>query len=148
MTLVRDALSFAQKRLVTIQSTATVVDVARLLSRDKTSLVVVCDEHSCMQGVVTKSDVVRQISQCAGSSCTWLVEQIMTHSVFSCQPEQSLRSVWDEMRAKGLKQIPIIDEQGVPLGLLYADEAISLLLNEVENEHDFLFDYVMGVGYR
>jgi len=35
-----------------------------------------------------------------------------------------------------------------PLGVLYANDALQLLLKEAEYEEDLLRDYVMGMGYR
>ena len=43
------------------------VDVAKLLSQTQIGLVVVCNPDMMMAGVITKSDVVRQIGHCAGS---------------------------------------------------------------------------------
>lgn len=38
--------------------------------------------------------------------------------------------------------------QQQPLGVLYANDALEAMLNEVENNEEFLRDYVMGTGYR
>jgi len=148
MAIIRDLLPVASQRLVTIESTGAVIQAAGLLSGTGTALVVVCDTAGRMCGVITKADIVREISHCTGCSCTENVSDIMTREVISCGPDEKLVDVWAIMRAKALKQIPIRDTDSQPLGLLYANDALEALLKEVEYEELMLRDYVMGVGYR
>jgi len=131
-----------------MQHASPLVEAARLLSEMNTNLVVVCNPEGRMFGVVTKSDVVKQISHCQGCSCTTMVSDVMTKDVIACQPEQSLYDVWLVMKDKGLKQIPVANHASEPLGLLYASEALEVLMKEAEYQELLLRDYVMGIGYR
>jgi predicted transcriptional regulator len=72
----------------------------------------------------------------------------MSREVVACRPQDSLRDVWHLMQDRDLKQLPVIDHDSMPLGLLYASDALQVLLNEAEFEDLQLRDYVMGVGYR
>lgn len=148
MSRIQDILSVASQRLVTIPMAATVVTAAKLLSERKAGLVVVCSPEGRMQGVVSKSDVVRQISHCQGCSCTTVVADVMSRDVVACTPDQALYDVWLLMKDRRLKQVPVADASRVPLGLLYASEALEVLMKEVEQQELMLRDYVMGIGYR
>lgn len=145
---IRAILPTARRRLLTINDAAPVIDVAQLLSGMHTSLVIVCDLDGLMSGVVTKADVVRQISTCTGCSCTTMVADIMTREVIACHPDDKLIDVWAIMRDNALRQIPVSDHESRPLGLLYASDALEVLLKEVEYEEVLLREYVMGIGYR
>ncbi len=57
--LVKHIDALARSRLVTVSADALLVDVANLLSDTHISLVVVCDSHGAMVGVITKTDIVR-----------------------------------------------------------------------------------------
>lgn len=148
MSWIKDTLPFSGNRLVTMPLTASVVEAARLLNHARTSLIVICNSNGLLQGVMTKSDIVRQISHCQGCGCTAMVSEVMTRNVVTCQPEQPLHDVWRVMKDRKLKQIPIIDRQSIPVGLLYADEALEMLMKEVEDEQVLLREYVMGLGYH
>lgn len=148
VTFVQGLVATAGKRLVTTPNTSPLIEAARLLTEKNTHLVIVCDATECVTGVVTKSDVVRQISACQGSSCHIMVSEVMTKDVVVCRPDQKLHDVWLLMKEKSLKQIPVVTEAHKPLGLLYASEVVEALLKEVEFEELLLRDYVMGVGYR
>ena len=51
-----DAL--ARSRLATVSADALLLDAARLLSDRHISLVIVCDSHGVMVGVITKTNIV------------------------------------------------------------------------------------------
>lgn len=148
MTTVNTLLHRARERLIIISDIAAVVDAARLLTEGPCGLVVVCNADGNLSGVVSKADVVREISTCTGCSCTTRVSDIMTAQVVYCTPQQAISEVWATMKEHGLKQIPIVGSQRQPLGVLYANDALEAMLNEVENNEEFLRDYVMGTGYR
>lgn len=148
MTLITAVLPTARERLITINDAAPVIDAAKLLSTASTSLVIVCNPKGLMSGVVTKADVVRQISVCTGCSCTTMVADIMTRDVITCHPEDKLFDVWGTMKKNTLRQIPISDHESRPIGLLYANDALQVLLKQTEYETLLLRDYVMGVGYH
>jgi len=63
-------------------------------------------------------------------------------------PDQRLEEVWTTIKGHGLKNIPVVDEARIPVGILNARDALQALLQDVRNEEDLLRDYVMGVGYR
>lgn len=145
---IRAILPTARTRLVTVSNVAPVINAAELLSGKHTSLVIVCDPDGLMTGVITKADVVRQISTCTGCSCTTMVSDIMTRDVIVCHPDDQLIDVWAIMRANALRQIPISDGDSRPIGVLYANDALQVLLKEADDEKLFLRDYVMGMGYH
>ncbi|NYT58090.1 CBS domain-containing protein [Alcaligenaceae bacterium] len=148
MTLITAMLPVARRRLVTLDVTAPVIQAAKLLSAPNTNLVIACDPDGLMVGVLTKADIVQQISRCTGCSCVTAVADIMTRDIIKCCPEDRLQDIWGVMKSKALRQIPVSDQQSRPLGLLDASDALQVLLKEVEYEEDLLRDYVMGIGYR
>ena len=138
----------ARERLVTISGSAPVKDAAMLMAKPHTDLVVVCGQDGEMVGVLTKTDIVGQITQCFGSGCTARVDTIMTRDVASCQPVEPLQDIWSMMKARGQQRIPVVDQVGKPVGIIYARDALQALLGEVESEETLLRDYVMNIGYQ
>jgi CBS domain-containing protein len=101
-----------------------------------------------MAGVITRTDVVRQIRHCQGCACTTACTDVMTRNVVSCKMNDWLHEVWSTMKEKGLQCVPVVDTERKPVGLLFARDALEMLLSEVEYEEGLLKDYVMCVGYR
>lgn len=147
MILVEKLLPQARERLVTISESAPLIEAAKLL-RVGTDIVVVCDATGTLVGVITKTDVVGQISHCQGASCITPASLVMTRNIITCSPGDWLHNAWAVMKQHQLKNIPIIDPRTRPVGVLNARDALDVLLGEVENEEALLRDYVMGIGYH
>jgi CBS domain-containing protein len=146
--LVEQILPATREKLLTIRDTAPLMEAATLLNGRNANLVVVCSSDGQMVGVITKTDVVGQISQCRGSSCTMAAAAVMTRDVAYCQPHDLLTDVWTTMKQRGLRHMPVADQELRPIGILNARQTVQALLDEVEHEEQMLVDYVMCVGYR
>lgn len=145
--LIDRVLPAAAKRLVTVGYDAPLLEAARLLS-GSSDLVVVCTSDGLLKGVVTKTDVVRQIGRCQGSSCHLAISSVMTQDPTICRPTDWLHDIWSLMKERRLKNVPITDAGAMPIGVLNARDALEALMLEVEQEETLLRDYVMCVGYR
>ena len=146
--LVSSIDAVAHSRLVTTSVEALLVDVAKLLSDTQVSLVVVCDSEGAMVGVITKTNIVRQIGRCCGSVCTIAAADVMTRDVAYCRPTDCLPDVLSTMEKRGFVHVPVVDENSRPLGVVNARDALRALFAEEKYEETLLRDYVMGVGYR
>lgn len=141
-------LTVAATRLVTIAGNAQVIEATKLLLDRRGDLVVVLGADGVLAGVLTKTDIVRQMSQCRGSGCCAAVSTVMTRSVVFCHPTDLLSAVWSTMKDRGLKNIPIVDEDKHAIGVVNARDALEILRSEVELEEVLLRDYIMCVGYH
>lgn len=137
----------AREKLVTITGDAKLIEAAKLLTSG-TDLVIVCDGEGALQGVVTKTDVVRQISVCEGATCMCPASTVMTRDVVLCRGRDLLQDVSKLMKERHLKNIPVVDDDNRPVGVLTARAVLRILLSDAEYEEAQLVDYVKGVGYR
>lgn len=144
---VEGLLEQAREKLVTIADDAPLIEAAKLL-RLGTDLVVVCTPAGLLAGVITKTDIVGQISRCQGAGCIIAASLVMTRDVVLCRPEEMLQDVSARMKERSLKNIPVVDENSRPLGVLTARAILRVLLHDAEYEEGLLTDYVKGVGYR
>ncbi len=144
---VEGMLEAARENFVTIADDAKLIEAAKLLTSG-TDLVIVCDGEGTLQGVVTKTDVVRQISVCQGATCMCPASTVMTRDVALCRGTDLLQDVSKLMKERHLKNIPVVDGEGRPIGVLTARAVLRILLSDAEYEEAQLVDYVKGVGYR
>ena len=147
MLLIEKFLPTVRKRMCCIGSDAALLQAARLLESDH-DMLLVCDAGGRMVGVLTKTDAVRQIGTCSGASCTAPVIEAMTGEVVTAKPTGRLADAWEVMKARGFKNIPVVDSDGKPCGVLNARDVLRHLWQEAQQEEDLLFNYIMNVGYR
>lgn len=140
-------LPLARERLITIAEDAPLIKAAQLL-RSGTDILAVCNSGGVLLGVITKTDVVSQISQCQGAGCIRAASSAMTQDVMLCRTGDSLEDLWARMNERALKNVPFVDQDFHPVGILNARDMLQALLKESTNEEAMMRDYVMGVGYR
>jgi len=148
MIRVEQMVPVARERLVTVRDDAPLVEAAKFLDGRDINLVVVCDKGGAMVGIVTRTNVVRQMALCQGCGCTAAAGTVMTKDVTSCRPDDLLHDVWSLMKERKLLHVPIVGDDLKPLGVINARDALLVLLEGSEYEEGLLRDYVMGVGYR
>ena len=146
---VENILPTARKRLVIIRDDAPLTEAAKLLLEADTDcpLLVVCNADERVAGVISKTDVVRLFSQGRACDVGTAASAAMTRSVVSCRPSDLLRDVWATMKERKLKNVPVLDENSRPIGMLNALDLLEALLEEAEQEEFLLRDYVMGIGH-
>jgi CBS domain-containing protein len=134
--------------MITIRDDASLAEAARLLSGIHRALLVVVNNDGAMVGVVTKTDVVRQVAQRHDAIYGRRISAVMTEQVTSCRTDDPLNDVLALMKKKGFVHIPIVDANSHPCGVVNARDALQALLREVKDEELLLRAYVMGVGYH
>src|SRR6185437_13500517 len=98
-------------------------------------------------GIITKTDVVSQMSRCQGANCTMAASLALTRDAVVCRPGEPLQDVRTRMKERKLKKIPVVDQLSRPIGVLRARDVLQVLLEESQDEESMLRDYVMGIGY-
>ncbi|BCJ90555.1 CBS domain-containing protein [Terrihabitans soli] len=145
---VEQILPRAQKRLAKISSHAFLTEAAELMLTPETDILVVC-KTGVMVGVITKTDIVAQVHRHrSGSGFQVPVDTIMTREVASCRLHDPLHDVWQVMKTRNFRRIPILDTADRPVGIVSMRDALQGLWNQAEIEDEFLRDYIAGVGYR
>lgn len=116
---------YARPRLVTLKSSASVLEAARALEHNNIGAVVVQDEGSVV-GIVTDRDLAIRALGRGLDPHTTTVGEVMTKGVVSLAPTDSQSSAISLMHKRKIRRIPLVEE-GRFLGIVTLDD---LLLDE------------------
>ena len=133
-------------RLMVIGVRASLRAAALSLSKPEIGLVVVCRGNGEAAGVLSKSDLVRHLADPAPPEAT--VAALMSSPIVSCGPDDDVHSVWQIMAAQGLQNVPVLGDDGKPLGVLDIRDAMKALFEQEELQERLLANYIAGVGYQ
>jgi CBS domain-containing protein len=133
-------------RLRVIGADVTAQAAALALTEPNIGLVVVCHDGGEAVGVLSKSDLVRHLALSGSAGET--AATLMTRRVVSCRPDDDVHAVWQTMTAQTLQNVPVIDADFRPLGILDIRDAMNALLEQDEVEEQLLANYIAGIGYR
>jgi CBS domain-containing protein len=133
-------------RLAVIAIDASLRTAAVTLSDRRIGLVVVCDKNRRAAGVVSKLDIVRHLTHARVADAP--VANLMSRDIVSCGPEDDLHATWQRMAAQRLQNMPVLDADAKPLGVLDLRDALKALFEQEEYQERLLSNYVAGLGYQ
>jgi len=113
--------------VVSISPVESVEDAARVMTRFGISSVIVSGSGN-VDGILTGRDVLQRVVASGRDPKAIAVEEVMTRSVISADPEMSLEEVGQIMLNKRIKKLPVIRPRdgGKVLGILSLTDIASL----------------------
>ena len=109
---------------VILDQGANVADLLARLSAAKSTSALVVDQAGRLSGIVTERDVAGRIAlRCEGGEP---VTQVMTAPVRTISADDYLYFAVARMRRFGWRHMPVIDDDGKPVGLIDLNEALTV----------------------
>jgi CBS domain-containing protein len=112
-------------RLHSVDPRTSLADVARLMRRQNADSVAVMFEGKLV-GIVTERDLVRAIADGVNPLQTG-AEVVMSADPATVNADEDVDVVAVKMMALGIRHLPVLDEKGVPIGLVSAGDLIAVL---------------------
>lgn len=144
--LISDVMAAAVASFRTLDEYRSVREAADAFSDMRIGLLVIRSGKGETIGVVSKSDLVRHLAR-SGRIDTPLAE-VMSRSVVSTSPTADLRQTWQFMVQQRLQNLPLIDLDHKPVGMLDIRDALEAILRNEERQEIELINYIAGSGYR
>lgn len=113
---------------VCLSPDASVQDLVERMESETASSAVIVDEGWKPLGIITEQDVARRIALKIDPQAS--VRDVMTSPVVTIQRENYLYHAVAFMQRRGLRHIPVVDEEGLVCGMLSLSEALSFLSDE------------------
>ncbi|KGE01314.1 CBS domain-containing protein [Rhizobium sp. YS-1r] len=131
-------------RLMVIDVAATLQVAALTLSNPGIGLVVVSEENGKAAGVLSKSDLIRHLTDREAKAS---VEALMSRNVISCSPADELQVAWQVMVENRIQNMPVLSADAKPLGVLDIRDALKVLFEQEQLQEHMLANYIAGIGY-
>jgi CBS domain-containing protein len=142
---VKDILRKKGTAVATIDPDATVEEAVDVLHRRRIGALVVSADGQRIEGIVSERDVVGALAEFGLSVLTTQVRQIMTAEVFTCAPNDELRSLAITMTDKRFRHMPVVVEDRLA-GIVSIGDVVKHRVDELQTEHDQLIDYISSSG--
>jgi len=109
------------KSIITVDATTTVVDVAKMMEDTKVGAILVTEKNTPV-GIVTDRDFAIKV---VANACepTAPVKMIMSSPLYSISPDEPVRMIADLMYTRGIRKLPVIDNDKV-IGIVTATDLV------------------------
>ena len=125
--------------VIAISPYAKVIDAVRLLAEKRIGCLVVM-EGTHLLGILSERDYARKLILMGRSSATTLVSEVMTKDVFFVTPAHTDVECMVIMNKKGIRHLPVIDNNQV-IGVLSIRDLLRELIAEQKTTIDRLTNY-------
>ena len=109
------------KAVVSIDVAATITDAAKMMEDTKIGAIVVTENNTPV-GIVTDRDFAIKVVAHAYDPTT-PVRMIMSSPLYSISPDESIRMIADFMYTRGIRKLPVIDNDKV-IGIVTATDLV------------------------
>lgn len=120
--------------IVTASCTATVTDAARLMKRNRTGALLVCDGGRLV-GVFTERDALFRVTAEELDPGTTTLADVMTPHPQTIGPDKPLGHALHMMYEGGFRNVPVVENER-PVGMVSARDALGPELKEFVSEMD------------
>lgn len=115
--------------LAAVNAGLTVRDAAEVMAGRNIGAVIVLDEGR-MVGIFTERDLMTKVAA-KGLDCgTTAVGDVMTRDVVTVSCESDLESCVQCMAEGGFRHLPVIDDEGEPIGMISQRDFVALTLGQ------------------
>jgi CBS domain-containing protein len=122
---------------ITIKPTDLVKTAAEILAKHRIGAVIVSRDGGIVDGILSERDIVRALGT-TGVGCMDLrAEELMTHEVIACHPEDTATSVMERMTEGRFRHMPVVDS-GRMIGVISIGDVVKARLAEIESENTAL----------
>src|SRR4051794_12009969 len=124
-------------RVVTINPDATVGRLVEGLRDDRIGAMVVSDDGRDVVGIVSERDIVRGLAQHGPRILAMPVSELMTRTVVTCAPEDSVKQLMEQMTRSRIRHIPVLRD-GALAGIISIGDVVKSRLEEMATETNVL----------
>jgi CBS domain-containing protein len=141
--LVSEILDLKGRRVVTIDSEATVQEAAAKLVQNDVGSLPVLDAEGRLAGVLSERDVLRLVHHRGEEFGRLPVSAVMTCNPVTCRVDDSVDEVMGLMSERRIAKVPVVEDDAL-VGVVSVGDVIKLMYDKVASENRHLMSYIHG----
>jgi CBS domain-containing protein len=143
MPTAQDILARKGSLVYSISPDATVLEATNRMNHHKIGALMVMNDGQ-MVGIFTERDVLRRVVGHELSPAKVKVFDVMTADLVTCTPTTDMEDIAEIMRSRRIRHVPVLDNDGVLLGLISIGDINAHNAQRRDSELQFLNEYVYG----
>jgi CBS domain-containing protein len=136
----------AGRSLITASPEMTVRSASRLMAEKKIGAVLVV-EKAHISGIFTERDALNKILAGNLDPDVTKLEQVMVRDPQTIRADKPLAYALHMMAEGGFRHVPVVDDGGVPVGMVSARDALGQDMVELERDMRRLEELEGSIGY-
>lgn len=139
---VSEILAAKGDRVISINSSTTVNDVAVTLRREGIGAAVVKGDGKDMAGILSERDIVACVAEHGPAALEMHAADLMNRTVITCTPESSTEELMEQMLMGQIRHLPVVKGDAV-VGMISVGDVVKSVLAELKWMTKVLQDQVV-----
>jgi CBS domain-containing protein len=128
LTTIRQLLQLKGSDIWSISPDASVFDALRMMADKDVGALVVC-ENDKLVGIISERDYARKVILVGKASIDTLVSEIMTSTVFTIHPDQTIEEAMALMTLKHIRHIPVVEGETIS-GVISIGDVVGNIIHK------------------
>jgi CBS domain-containing protein len=141
--LVRDVLVSKGRRVIGIDTDATVSEAIAKLVQNNIGSLPVLDQGGHLVGIFSERDVLRIIHNRGEGFGRLRVADVMTGSPVTCHLDDDVNDVMGKMSERHIAKVPVLSDSEL-VGIVSVGDVIKVMFDKVHTENQHLISYIQG----
>ena len=134
------------RALVTATKDMTVRAACRLMTERKIGALLVV-ENARIAGIFTERDVLNKVMSAGLDPDATRLDQVMVSDPQTISVDKPLAYALYMMAEGGFRHVPVVDQNGAPIGMVSARDALGQDMVDLEREMKHLQELETSIGY-
>ena len=140
---IRHILATKGGNVITIDGKQTIRQALQVLVKHNVGALLIVNDSNRPVGILSERDIVRLAAK--DSNCfDMLVEEVMTRDLILGVQQDELRAVANTMTEQRIRHLPIVDDDGVLMGIISIGDIVKAERNHFEGEAEVLLTQLMA----
>jgi CBS domain-containing protein len=127
--------------VVRVDPRTSVADALKNLKREHIGAVVVANDDSSVDGILSERDIVHGLAERGADALELPVTELMTRDVITCSDDRSLEDLMRDMTEHRIRHLPVVRD-GELIGIVSIGDVVKYRLDELQSERDAMRDYI------
>ena len=126
-------LAVKGSRVVTIKPSDTITTLSERLREQRIGAAIVSSDGHTVEGVISERDLAYGLAEHKGDLHSMRVESLMTKTVITCSPQDSIANVASTMIARNVRHIPVVERERL-VGMISIRDVLNVRVDELQRQ--------------
>lgn len=128
-------------QVYSVAESASLKECAELLDKRRVGAMVILNEGGGVIGVISERDIVRNIAKIGAAALNCTVGEVMTRSVVTAKPSDTIESAMARMTDRRIRHLPIVDGARM-IGVVSIGDLVKWRIAEADAEVNAIRSYI------
>ncbi len=131
-------------KVATIRPEANVTTAVKRLRMENIGALVVSEDAEAVLGIISERDVIQGLAKEGAGLLERHVNEVMTSTVHTCKPADSVKTVMAEMTRHRVRHLPVVEGDRL-CGIVSIGDVVKRRLDDLELESSTMRDAYIAV---